>query len=76
MRIKPTTRNKHVLSEHVYTFIREGMTGWQAAFTVQQQTFYLPEYEGADEKSAKWYQKNLDIALKKMIENKYEKLLP
>jgi len=33
--------NEHKLSDNVSTHIREGFGGWQAGFTVQQQTFFL-----------------------------------
>jgi hypothetical protein len=74
--------NEHKLSKNVSTHIREGFDGWQAGFTVQQQTFYLQPVsaEKGDEEDtrakAKWYQKNLDLALNKILNNKYEKLLP
>lgn len=74
--------NEHILSETVRTHIRNGFDGWQAGFTVQQQTFYLQpvssdkgNQEDTEEK-AKWYQRNLDFALNKVIKNEYEKLLP
>jgi len=74
--------NEHKLSENVSTHIRKGFDGWQAGFTVQQQTFYLQPVsaEKGDEEDtrdkAEWYQKNLDTALNKILKNQYEKLLP
>ncbi len=74
--------NVHVLSDNVSTHVREGFSGWQAGFTVQQQTFYLQPVstdkgDGDDtEERAKWYQRCLDTALGKMMRNEYEIILP
>lgn len=74
--------NEHILSDKVSTHIGEGLSGWQAGFTVQQQTFYLQPVsaekgdEEDTEQKAKWYQGCLDTALNKIINNEYENLLP
>lgn len=74
--------NEHILTSNVSTHIRKGFDGWQAGFTVQQQTFYLQPVSSDKgdqrdtEERALWYQGCLETALNKMIKNEYEILLP
>lgn len=76
----PIRINEHVLTDKISTFVREGFDGWQAGFTIQQQTFYLqPASENDDpasRKRAEWFQTLLEHGLWKIIKNEYETLLP
>lgn len=72
--------NERKLSDNVSTHIRDGFRGWQAGFTVQQQTLFLQAVsieKGDDEdteEKAKWLQGCLDDALNKIIKNEYENM--
>lgn len=53
------------------TFVKETATGHHTGFTIGNQTFYLQEQEAEEGMSSKeyaqWYQKQLDVALNKLI---------
>lgn len=76
----PEGINEHKLTDKISTHIRQGFDGWQAGFTVQQQTFYLQPVscDKGDKDDTKeraiWYQGCLETALNKVIKNEYETL--
>jgi len=47
------------------TFTKTTPTGYQAGFTIDNQTFYLQENETLED--AEWFRKMLDKAFKKVI---------